>query len=550
MRSYSAPTKVQGPSFIYLNIDLFDRMGAQTQQSNSKRLQDRLWKLKMLVPLLTFSSVLLFSLLVAYSSPEEQYWSYYAYIPPSLANLSKPVYSWGAIVKTIKNYTTVPSNLDVIGIEDGTIYEVYDLSTNKLLSSGSLDKYQQIRVSFGSKQTSIEPFDVEDYYIKLVVSKPVSALLTGGVFIEEAVTQTVPVNRTLNTPATFVPSVDGGVIGKEFIFLAFPTYYQPKLTTDELNVWNIFATQDSSIKVYSADGKILQELSVGAFSMIRTQPMPPWNVYRVTSTGNIMVYLAGLNSMVFVPPVTGGYVGRSFMATRPGNIWLGDKQSFIVVALEDAKIEFYDMRKPADSSADRTIEVKRNEMAFDTYFGANVPIRVKSTGNITLLVGGNVQGWGSAWTTQAMAPQNIASDITFLGARAGQEVGFYAPYQAVIFATGDTDVEVNDIPRSMKADEFITLPSGMYVVKPSSAPVIIEVLANTNVIAYTGTGEQARPQKGFDNWGAYLIAPQVLYKSYQVAEEGGGLGLFLYIGIAVAALVIVVFMLLVLRKRR
>jgi len=484
-------------------------------------------------------------------SPEGEY-VYYAYIPPSLCNLSvverlgPEVYEFA--VKTY-NYTSFPSNLELVGIEDNTNYYLYDLSTRELIRSGSLNKHQRVTISLGEFRTSTEPFEVEDYYLKLVTDKPVSALLWGGLFKMEIPFYGAAEWRIAETISTFIPSVDSSFIGKEFVFIAFQTFWQPKLYVNEENRYNLFATEDAKVKIYDSQGNLVQELSVGRLSMARTDKLEPWSVYRVESTGNIMVYGTSMDSMTYVPSLTGGYVGRDFIATRAGSLWAGDKQSFIVVALEDARVSLYDMRKPAGSAADVTLEVKKGEMAFDTSIQVSVPLRVKSTGDITLLVGGNEWGWGATWSKDQgfVIPEYISEDVTLLGAKEGQEIGFYAPYRAVLFASGDTEVEINGIPREMRRDDFITLASGTYIVKPSSAPVVVEIMGDTNVCALSW-GPYIT--KGFDDWGAYLISPDVLYKTYAPIEEGGGVDIFLYAGAGAAAAAVAVVLVVLMRRKR
>ena len=499
-----------------------------------------------LAPLLVFvyGAHILFDISIGTSQAE---YVYYAYIPPAVCNMTVVEQRAGEIVVKSYNYTSFPSNLEVVGIEDNTNYYLYDLSTKELIRSGSLNKYQRVTISLGEFRTSTEPFEVEDYYLKLVTDKPVSALLWGGSFKLEGVHYAG--FAVLQTISKFVPSLEGGFIGREFVFLTVPTYWEIDRLKYEENKYLIFATEDAKVKIYDSQGNLVQELSVGRLSMARTDKLEPWSVYRVESTGNIMVYGTSMDSMTYVPSLTGGYVGRDFIATRAGSLWAGDKQSFIVVALEDARVSLYDMRKPAGSAADVTLEVKKGEMAFDTSIQVDVPLRVKSTGDITLLVGGNEWGWGATWSKDQgfVIPEYISEDVTLLGAKEGQEIGFYAPYRAVLFASGDTEVEINGIPREMRRDDFITLASGTYIVKPSSAPVIVEVIGDTNIRTFPSMSYSF---KSFDDWGAYLISPDVLYKTYAPIEEGGGVDIFLYAGAGAAAAAVAVVLVVLMRRKR
>jgi hypothetical protein len=80
--------------------------------------------------------------------------------------------------------------------------------------------------------------------------------------------------------------------------------------------------------------------------------------------------------------------------------------------------------------------------------------------------------------------------------------------------------------------------------------VIVEVLGDVNVTLTEMENVTAYLREGFDDWGAYLISPDVLYKTYAPIEEGGGMDVFLYAGAGAAvAAVAVVLVVLMLRKR-
>jgi len=76
------------------------------------------------------------------------------------------------------------------------------------------------------------------------------------------------------------------------------------------------------------------------------------------------------------------------------------------------------------------------------------PLIIKSSGNITVLV-------GSAYGSES--PEYLGDDIAFMGIRAGEEAGFFAPTAAILFAREDTDVLLDNRSMRLEADKIIEI---------------------------------------------------------------------------------------------
>ncbi|MDH5440270.1 MAG: hypothetical protein OEY31_06670 [Candidatus Bathyarchaeota archaeon] len=465
---------------------------------------------------------------------------YYGYAPPTVLNLTTmeddiPVY----------NYTAIPSQLDIIGINDTTTVEVLDLSTGDVVSSTTLDRMEVHTVYLGTRVSSTTESDVEGTYFKVVADKKVAVLLSGG---------SPNIYR-----AVYYPSTDGGFAGNEFIFKAVNGTWEPVIYVWEWDITVIFGVESAHVKVFDGAGNTLHEFDVSANSYGRLK-LVSGKVYRVVSTGRIMISTVSRECFAYGPSATGGFVGRSFYGVMSGvgggDTWAGSFQSFVVIAQEDCEISAYSLLKPElqrGLGADLAKSLEAGEVFLDTSFDQQTPLRIDSTGDIMVIFGRGDYAWGLPEAEPVLSPGNLGDDVSAIPVEADREVSFFAPTGAVIFAPESLSIVIDGALISMKADEYRALMGGSHTIQ-SSAPVIVEVLSDANTRAGVGAGvgeSWATVHYRFDNWATYLTPTQTLEVTYPPPPPAGSLTeLYTYIGGGVSAAVIAVVALVILRRRR
>jgi len=463
---------------------------------------------------------------------------YYGYAPPTVVNFTSmeddvPVF----------NYTALPAQLDIIGINDSTSIEVFDLSTGDVISSATLDRMGVHTVYLGRRVSSTSEPYAEGTYFKVVADKKVAVLLSGG---------SPQIYR-----AVYYPSTDGGSAGKEFIFKAVNGTYEPVIYVWEWDTSVIFGLEPAHVTVYDDAGDKLDEFEVSA-NVREWCKLISGKVYRVVSTGRTMIASIGIGSFTYAPSATGGFIGKSFYGLMTGggmgsDTFAGSCQSFMVMAQEDCEISAYSLLKPEWQRAlgpDLKKTLKAGEVLFDTSFKQQTPIRIESTGDIMVLFGRGYWGWGTTFTSAITSPENIGDDVSNIAVEADKKMTFFAPTGAVIFAPKSLSIVIDGAMISMKADEYRVLMGGPHTIE-SSAPVIVEVLSEANSKHSGVLGEEGYIENRFDNWATYLTATQTLEVTYPPPPPVGNLTeLYTYIGAGVSAAVIAVVAIVILRRRK
>jgi len=453
---------------------------------------------------------------------------YYGYAPPTVLNLT-------AIEDDVAvyNYTALPVQLDIIGINDSTSIEVFDLSTGEVISYTTLDRMEVHTVYLGRRVSSTTEPDVEGTYFKVEADKGVAVLLSGG---------SPQIYRS-----TYYPSTDGGYSGREFIFKAVNGTWEPMIYVWEWDITIIFGVEPAHVSVYDDAGNKLDEFDVLANSHKRRK-LISGAVYRLVSTGRIMITTVGRDSFAYAPSATGGFIGRSFYGLMTGH-W-GTYQSFVVIAQEDCEVSAYNLLKPEWQRAlgtDFKETVSAGEVLFDTSFGHQTPLRIDSTGDVIVLFGVGYDWWGTTFTRAVTSPENVGDDVSNIAVEADRKVSFFAPRGAVIFAPQSLNMAIDGTLISMEADEYRVLLGGSHTIQ-ASAPVIVEVLSDANTY---NTGEGGYVENRFDSWATYLTPTQTLEVIYPSSPPVGTLTeLHTYIGAGVSVVVIAVVALIFVRRRR
>lgn len=475
---------------------------------------------------LTIESAILPSL--SYNSDEHVY---YGYVPPTTdaagGETDYPREVDELIRGTVISYT-IPSGvaiLDVVGLEDNTYIEIWDIYSNVMLYSEVINKFEKkfFYISAGS-------------FFKMVASQRVAAMLAGGAWVFEP-------EGSVGGTSTFYPSVTGGFRGREFIFLAAPGTHPYAYSKDRIGYnFYLFALEEAdwslsdSIERWSAGGHLKQRDSHTTILQSRKHRFEYNNgagndvVYRLITTSDVMLSSSALGDFVAVPAVTGGYVGKVFYA--PVSVTLeeeGRSAAFIIIPLEDGKVTVYN--EALDVIAERTFtssDVENRNYWYHNLGIGRFKLIVQSTGNICFMVG---------QTEGTVDINNLGDDITFVGAKPNQEIRFYVPTMAVVFAPEDLTMSIDGgAPILMKKDEFRLLESGCHSII-SNKRVIVEILAGGS---------------SWDDWGSYLIEPLDVDVSFEV--PGGFLEkkqeYTTYIVIAAVVIIIVAAVFMLRRRSR
>jgi len=416
-----------------------------------------------------------------FSAAAEEY-VYYAYVPA------------GSHPAGIGNY----SYLDIVGLQDSTHVEVYNLTTRGLVNSTTVNQMELYTV--------LVP---DESYVKVVADKRVVAAVSGGGVY----------NFGGNT---FYPAATGGLIGKEFIFMAFPSEYRHA----------IFAYEDAQVTIYNSTGGQVYSTTLSAynFEVLPYTVLAMRGLYRVESTGRITVSTWTGNAFTFVPSPRGGYVGRAFYASPVA--WEGGV--LMVFAYEDAHVKAVDPTVPSWAAALWPVldaDVKAGEYLFVRTGDKN--LLIVSTGAISLLAG-DTQGGN--------APGQLGDDIAQAGLRANEEFNFYAPTTAVVFASRDVRATLDGQMAVFARGSYTLLTPGYHRLA-AEGPLLVEVVGS---------------DQGFDDWGTYLLCEQDLAAAFDLPPppasllSGSGMPLMLFLApiIALPVVAVILVVLLLLRRRR
>jgi len=261
-------------------------------------------------------------------------------------------------------------------------------------------------------------------------------------------------------------------------------------------------------------------------------------------------------SFLYLPAATGGFVGRTFYGILGGyqhaNPSRTDRESLVVIAEKDSDVSAVDIKRPGIQIALSGPDVKKHLAAGELWFNSTlfwgIPVRIDSTGDISVLMGKGGSHWGTPFLAEQ--PGLMGDAVAFAGARAGQRFSFFAPTEAVVFAPTALSMEIDGEPYTFREDDHITLPSGVHTII-ADHPVIVEVLGQTSEqVVQRGPSWPTLVNTVYDSWGGYLISPQMLDLTYPAPPPLGGVGeLVMYVGVGAAAVVVVLVALMALRRR-
>ncbi|MFB0504442.1 MAG: hypothetical protein ACETWE_11460 [Candidatus Bathyarchaeia archaeon] len=397
----------------------------------------------------------------------------------------------------------------ITGNHDNTRCQLYRLPEKQLLEEFSLDKLELKAATLPNGT-----------FFKLVSDKFVTVVLKGGAFINRVIADTYNADVS-----TYYPSVDGGYVGKEFIF---PATLGRVLFTP----YRIFSLEDCTVEIYKADGSLFKEFDVSANSIIKFSPSNG-TVYHIESTGYIMVSTFSFTESYFVPSVEGGFVGKTFYGNGEKRLggrgeWAFRSYTFIS-SVESSKAELSDLNvrkwvREFDVPSHSAVTVTTNdltEVAFETacyVLSAEDPVTVLYISNST-----------------------VEGGVSAAGLRANEKALIQVPEgEAFIFAIEDCTLTLNGLKFELGADEFMPLDLGIYEIE-ATGRVAIQI---ADIAEYRGLLGFAEALPAVEAVG---LSPEDL-EIKPLTEEEGGFNMT-YI-VAAAAVVIVAAAGFMLYKRR
>ena len=339
---------------------------------------------------------------------------------------------WGGMFGTAEGgleYNASEAILVLLGNVDDTRCQVYDLSSRGLLRDVSLDKLEHVtlRLTLGT-------------FFKVVANKPVTVMLLGGTPLEEGEAMI----------STFYTSVEGGYVGKEFIFMDV----ESKMLQQSWLPYRIYTVEDSEVTIEDANGTKVSSFQLPV-NQVKELSLTPFRVYRLVSTGNVMLQSFALwtifnghvrhgRASCFYPALEGGFVGKHFYGSGVGLGWF-PSVTFIATSGEEARMKVFDLqnRKLVNDTG-----VKAGSFFFEP--PKEVAHLFVESGQPMMLM--------------FKTDDALDGGVGFTGLRAGQTAYLYVPVgETYVFSESDATVTVDDTLRlSVKVDEPLRLWQGLH----------------------------------------------------------------------------------------
>jgi len=383
-------------------------------------------------------------------------YTYYGYVPARIWYAEPAQLGHGT--PTSENFTINPlwiaesALIGVIAYTDETEVSVYMLPSNQLVEDETINEMEKLFVRLANGT-----------FFKVHASKPVAVEFLGGNVGGKELDPDMNQAALINS---LYPAVDGGYVGREFVFIA-----AQGLTGLQ---YRILALEESEVTVYKEDGSTLTSFTLEA-NEYRSLSLSAFKAYRVASTGNIMVQSFGRGRSMYVPSVEGMYSGtRFYTISLPGtDTWDPTvAYGFQIIAAEEAKVTIYDVefRRQIDEftvPAGRNVTVQPD--SHEIFIESDKPISVAYVHHGLRGAGG---AGGGGWA--------YGAGLTYMGVSPGETAYVYVPVSAsqesYLFVYKDgTIVTIDGAPLEFDADQFIPLASGLHEVE-TTENVLIQIV--------------------------------------------------------------------------
>jgi hypothetical protein len=432
-------------------------------------------------------------------------YTYYGYVPKRIWHSEE----YGGVF-TIEPLTVADSALlAVVACQDSTEVRVYTIPDKELVKEAKLDSMGKLFVEFPNGT-----------FFKVEADKPVSVVLLGGNVGGKKMDPSLPGLDTQQIPNSFYTSVEGGFVGKDFIFMASQgltdvAYRVVALEDSEVNVVD---EEDSTVRTFELSANEFEELSLSSFK-----------AYRMTSTGRMMVHTISLGS---IPSVEGGYTGRRFFSaciTSYSPSRSAAPYGFQISAMEDTMVTVYDVefrRKIEELTVPGGKNVTVRPQAREIFIEADKPIAV-------IYINYEQSLWGRGLTFTALA--------------AGEKAQVYVPVgptvqESYIFTREETVVTIDMAPLNLPADSIFPLQDGLH-----------EIMADKNILIQV-THWADQPLQAIRDFGAVIPAVETVNVREEVelepiVTEESNMYNVLYVLLAAAAVAAVVSYVLKVRRK-
>ncbi len=356
------------------------------------------------------------------------------------------------------------SLLTIVAAEDNTNVKVYDLTLDSPVSEGHINSMEKHLVLLANGTQ-----------FKVVSDKIVSVLLLNYQKLPLASATEGPL------PHTFYISVDGLYVGKEFVLMASERT-GVVIAGQTGTFYTILSLEKSTITITRDDGDqdtYTLDANTHKYLLLR-----PFRVYRIESTGNIMVQsgtISGkgdVDTPCFpVPSAEGGFVGQFFVTrSLKHQEWgwdPGRDYGYRILASEDTHVKVYDL-ETKQLMSELTVTggngVSIQPAAFAIAVQSDKPITLLhihngSIENSPTGGGGRYQGYGNG--------------VMFISIRPNQDTMIHLPTEAYVeayfFASEETQLTIDNFDRTIQADSpYLYTQVGTHLVR-SNHNVILQI---------------------------------------------------------------------------
>jgi aspartate 1-decarboxylase len=383
---------------------------------------------------------------------QEKY-EYYGYVPAkiwqyNLTDANNVNSGWRLPTSTVASAALIV----IIAIKNNTQVDVFNLDNGSLISEATINSMQRCYAVFKNGTA-----------FKVVTSELTNVLLLNYGSVPPSNATSGPV------PVTFYQSTDGAYVGKEFIFMGSGLGYN----LDYL----ILALENAKVTVTRDDGDI-QQFSIAANTW--EEPIwRPFRIYKVVSTGNIMIQSGRLPDAwgeprtLCVPSVDGGFMGNTFYSWSQTSWDLTENYGFRASAAQDTKITVWNLETQqkiltADIQAGSGFGFKPQAPAIIVKSDQPVTLEYIHNGSLE-----NREGTGMYGA--------YGSGVAYIGVKPDEDTAFYLPVdsyvEAYIFASENTDITIDwTLNWTIQANTYYSLSTpGTHIIR-ANKNVVIEVL--------------------------------------------------------------------------
>jgi len=427
-------------------------------------------------------------------------YTYYGYVPSRIWR-AEPVLGWLSGVPVGEDWEIDPLTvtdfalLSVVACQDDTEVKVYSLPDKELVRVATLDEMGKLFTKLPNGT-----------FFKVEASKILSVTLISGKIGGQDLDPGLDFSHV---PNSFYTSVDGGFVGKEFIFIASqgPSGLQYRIVALEECEVKVEDEEGNTVQTFRLTANEFEELILGAFE-----------AYRVTSTGKVMVHTTSLG---FIPTVDGGYIGKHFFSICQVEWWPSrarSPNSFQISASQETKVTIYDveLRKFLEQLTVPSGEnVTMKSVAKEIFIEADRPVTMMYVNN------DGTYGYGAG--------------LSFMGLGADQRALVYVPtdptrQESYIFTCEETVVTIDSAPTKLSADSIFPLSAGLH-----------EIATDKNILIQSTYWAAHTPIQGIQSFAAVIPAVEMVNTKEEIqlkpmtSEESDPSDYLLYIAVAVAA---------------